>query len=82
LAKKTRRIGNGGKVMPLQLHVEKVGEQRNALKKEMDERLVLSGSTSKEQGECDDVEAISLRELSVEQREELRRSVMMWKRFL
>ena len=68
VAKKSRRIGNGEEVIPLSLHQKKMDEQAHAFRNEMGTYLNASNRAFVEQEECDVVEAIFLRELSVEQR--------------
>ena len=68
VAKKWRRIGNGEEVIPLSLHQRKMKDQARAFRNEMGTYLKASDGGFEEQVECDDVEAIFLRELSMEQR--------------
>ena len=68
VAKKSRRIGNGEQLIPLSLHQKKMAEQARAFRNEMGTYLNALNGAFVEQDECDDVEAIFLRELSVEQR--------------
>ena len=68
VAKKSRRIGSGEEVIPVSLHQKKMDEQAHAFRNEMETYLNASNRAFVEQVECDDVEAIFLRELSVEQR--------------
>lgn len=76
VAKKSRRIGNGEELIPLSLHQKKMDEQAHAFRNEMGTYLNASNRAFVEQEECDDVEAIFLRELSVEQRARLFQSVV------
>ena len=66
--KESRWIGNGEEVIPLSLHQKKMDEQAHAFENEMGTYLNASNRAFVEQEECDDVEAIFLRELSMEQR--------------
>jgi len=68
VAKKSRRIGNGEEVIRLSLHQRKMKDQAHAFRNEIRPYLNASDGGFEEQVECDDVEAIFLRELSVEQR--------------
>jgi hypothetical protein len=76
VAKKTRRLGNGEDVIPLSLHEEKMAEQAHALRGEMEVYLGRLKDNFVEQHECDEVEAIFLRELSVDQRGDVFKSVV------
>ena len=55
-------------MIPLSLHQKKMKDQVHAFRNEMGTCLNASDGGFEEQVECDDVEAIFLRELPVEQR--------------
>ena len=78
MAKRRRRLENGEELIPLRLHEEKLQEQAHALRQEMGDRLAAVQGRLKEQTGCDDVEAVFLRDLSVEQRGQLFSSVVKY----
>ena len=68
VAKHARRSSSGEMVIPLNLHEQKLQENKDALRYESAVLLAQQLERQHEQEECDDVESIFLRDLSPEQR--------------